>query len=76
MLIPRSVLPLTKCCDDRTSRYALQGVRFTRNGDGRATATATDGRRLVQARWCEKDEGIDEYPTGPLANVQPVESFT
>lgn len=53
MLIPRSVLPITKICDRDSARYALGAVEISRTAEGDPIACATDGRRLLALTWQE-----------------------
>jgi len=70
MLIPRRVLSaLTVCTDTESSRYALGGIRFERDGD-KALAVATDGRRLMSVEWNDASEDVDNIDFGGL-DVKP-----
>jgi hypothetical protein len=59
MLIPKGVLALRNVAASEKTRYAINGVLIERK-DGRARATATDGKMLAMVTWDdEKPESID-----------------
>ncbi len=60
MLIPRNVLSaLPVCTDPESMRYALGGIKLERNGGDEVNAIATDGRRLLVARWSDAEMRAD-----------------
>ncbi len=71
MLVPSQIFPISKVCDTETTRYALGGVRLERDAEG-PVAIATDGRRLIFARWTEA--AGEEYPAG-IGDTAHVENF-
>lgn len=62
MRVPLCVLRAHLFSDPDSSRYALGGVRFERDGEF-VLAIATDGRRLVAFRWRDADA---EVPGGSI----------
>ncbi len=61
MLIPSRMFAMTAQADDASSRYALCGIRFERNGQhADPHAIATDRRVLVAASWNEPNAA--EHP--------------
>jgi len=57
MLIPKSVLETLRGCDYECAGYALSGVHFSRDADGKPWAAATDSRMLIAFTW--DDDGDD-----------------
>ena len=57
MLIPRDVFKLRAITLD-SSRYSLDGVRFSRRADGKPLAEATDGQSAAAVGQNEPDVGI------------------
>ncbi len=64
MLIPARIFKLHKLTDTDTSRYALGGIRFERDADGKPIAIVTDGRVLLAVQWPE--DNPDDYPAGQV----------
>ena len=60
MLIPKHVLEVFRGCDVECARYALGGVLFHRDADGRPWAVSTDSRKLFCFNWDEHED------TGPF----------
>lgn len=63
MLIPKSIQHIVNICASENTRYAVNGIHLSRDTssadaeDHRSVAVATDGRRLLIARWQEPDIG-------------------
>ena len=64
MLVPKSAFAARKIADRASSRYALGGIEFSRDGSGKPFATATDGRCLVALTWHEADAANYPAPAG------------
>jgi len=75
MLIPKSVFGVSSCCGDDNSKFPFDGVKLERNEKGEALAVASDGKRLIVAKW--KDKGIEQdFKDASGVNVVSVDKFT
>lgn len=82
MLIPKGVLKLERVASHDKTRYAMNGILVSRDKDnGEAIAVATDGKRLIEARWDDSTLrvefpacGVDLEPRKDLLVVIPGDS--
>ena len=73
MLIPKRIACLSKLCCMEPGRYALSGVQLSRDEDGMARATVTDGHCLLTTSWMEPLP--EEYPSIDGLNLEPKRDF-
>lgn len=82
MLIPPKILKVAKCAALDNSRYAIRGVQIERHPIMGCVAAATDGRRLIEARWQEPDlehfppiDGMSNERLEAFKSIVPLETF-
>jgi hypothetical protein len=72
MIIPRNVLALRAVADTNSTRYALGGICLEREERG-PVAVATDGRRMLVARWTEENAPpVGEFPARAPVGAQVI----
>ena len=70
MFIPKCILSIFALTAQEPTRYAINGVQFSRDKNGRAQAVATNGHTLIQVKWDEKPQ------SGYSLRTATVEKFT
>lgn len=59
MLLPRSVANISNVCGADRTKYALDTVQLSRDDKGNALAVASDGKRVLVAKWKDKPQSED-----------------